>query len=876
MKVTDIYYFSGTHWDREWYQTFQGFRLRLVKMTDELIDYLENNSDFGVFHFDGQTIVLEDYNEIAPENAQRLKKLIGDGRIKVGPWYNMPDEFLVSGESLIKNLNIGKRLAEKWGAEPWNLGYICDIFGHIAQTPQIFNGFGIKSALLGRGTNEDDDAFFVWQAPDGSECITFKLEPDNGYGSFCQAVVEKDVTDKEELKKLIKNYVDSEIQRSNSNAVILMDALDHRQVHKNTPEYLKIIKELYPDVNVHHCDLGEAFLNLSDKKNLLPVKEGELNKTSKYLHGYLHLITDTLSSYYTHKKANDECQNMLEKIAAPMTAFASVEKMGLRRSYLDLAYKYLLQNHPHDSICGCSIEQVHKDMVYRFDQVREICNALTEEFLHLQNPPQKEGDYLLRLYNTLPFERDECVTVDFVLDDGFPNRYSEPFGYEQIACFKIVNSRGEEIPYQIANIRREYRRRIYNDETEAGELYTVTFQAVLPPCGYADFKIIPDTRPVRYLEKMTSGRDFAENDQIRMEISQDGEISLYNKKTGQAYNNLVSFADDGEIGDGWFHVNPINDKVIYSKGTGCRIEKIEDGPSRCVFSVRKTLEIPSRAEDLKSGKERSREYVNIPIVIEAGLSKGSAYADISVRIDNRAKDHRLKLLLPTGIERGKYFAGQAFYCNERKTGIDYATGNWREHERYEKQMNGIAGKRDNNQNGLAFVSAAGLHECAGLDDGTLAVTLLRAFGTTVMTAGEDGGQLLGELNYRFLLVPLDKDISYSDLVKYQDSLAARPLVSFTKTNNAPEEKSYMRLEGNGLNLSVLKLPEDAGDNAVIVRVYNASDKTEKGFLEFSKNIKNAYEVMLNEDVIGEIQTNGGRIDIELSPRKIGTYRVVFN
>ena len=126
----------------------------MVKMLDELIEYMENEPKYQTFHLDGQTIVLEDYDEIAPENHERLKKLISDGRIKIGPWYNMPDEYLVSGESLIRNLMCGAKLSKKWGAKPWTVGYICDIFGHIAQMPQIFGGFGINSAVLGRGTNE--------------------------------------------------------------------------------------------------------------------------------------------------------------------------------------------------------------------------------------------------------------------------------------------------------------------------------------------------------------------------------------------------------------------------------------------------------------------------------------------------------------------------------------------------------------------------------------------------------------------------------------------------------------------------------------------------------------------------------------------------
>ena len=137
-----IFYINSTHWDREWYVPFQNFRYNLVEMVDGLLNILENDSSYRMFCFDGQTIALEDYLEVAPENADRLGKLIRDGRLLIGPWYVMPDEFLVSGESLIRNLVQGHAIARKWGVEAWKYGYVCDIFGHIAQLPQILNGFG--------------------------------------------------------------------------------------------------------------------------------------------------------------------------------------------------------------------------------------------------------------------------------------------------------------------------------------------------------------------------------------------------------------------------------------------------------------------------------------------------------------------------------------------------------------------------------------------------------------------------------------------------------------------------------------------------------------------------------------------------------------
>src|SRR5260370_28300394 len=85
---------------------------------------------------DGQTIVLDDYLEVRPEQEERLKQYTRSGRIQVGPWYLQPDEFLVSGESLVRNLQFGLQRASEFG-ETMRVGYVPDTFGHIAQLPQI-------------------------------------------------------------------------------------------------------------------------------------------------------------------------------------------------------------------------------------------------------------------------------------------------------------------------------------------------------------------------------------------------------------------------------------------------------------------------------------------------------------------------------------------------------------------------------------------------------------------------------------------------------------------------------------------------------------------------------------------------------------------
>ena len=184
-KTHTAHYIAGTHWDREWYQTFQDFRMRLVQVMDGVLDVLEHDPRFTAFHCDGQMGMVQDYLEIRPENRDRVERLARDGRLVLGPWFVLPDEMLVSGEAMLRNLMLGHRLAKDLGAPPMKLGYLCDEFGHISQMPQILANFGIDAALLGRGTNEHvQPAHFLWESPDGSRVLTYKLQDAGGYGAF--------------------------------------------------------------------------------------------------------------------------------------------------------------------------------------------------------------------------------------------------------------------------------------------------------------------------------------------------------------------------------------------------------------------------------------------------------------------------------------------------------------------------------------------------------------------------------------------------------------------------------------------------------------------------------------------------------------------
>src|SRR5207244_9390951 len=125
-----------THWDRKWYSPFQTFRLRLVYLLYDLLPRLDADPSYAHFMLDGQMAVIDDYLAVRPDAEATLRRLATSGRLSVGPWYILMDEFLVSGECMVRNLQLGlDRAAAFSGA--MDVGYLPDMFGHVAPMPQL-------------------------------------------------------------------------------------------------------------------------------------------------------------------------------------------------------------------------------------------------------------------------------------------------------------------------------------------------------------------------------------------------------------------------------------------------------------------------------------------------------------------------------------------------------------------------------------------------------------------------------------------------------------------------------------------------------------------------------------------------------------------
>ncbi len=423
---------SHTHWDREWYLTFQQYRFKLVRLIDRLLNILDNEPGYAFFMLDGQTIILEDYLEIRPERRADLKRQIEAGRLLIGPWYILADQFLVSGEAHIQNLLRGRQTAAEFGPV-MPVGYIPDPFGHIGQMPQILRGFGIDSAVFWRGVGpEIGQVEFVWLAPDGTSVDGVHLPGSANIGGYSTALAwnsgsKAALAQLPDLQKIL-------IERAKSGAVLLMNGNDHVEPKADFPTILhevqSAVRESGQPYEFVHGTLP-MYLELARQSGVwqdpgTPRHVGEFRDSS-----LAHLLPGVLSSRMPIKQRNAQVERLLEREAGAALAWASslagsptqsFDPASLRALYAT-AWKYLLQNQPHDSICGCSIDQVHDEMETRYDWAEQIAHELIREGWGtlagaIDTSAQGATALPLVISNPVPFRRTELAGLSISAPDG--------------------------------------------------------------------------------------------------------------------------------------------------------------------------------------------------------------------------------------------------------------------------------------------------------------------------------------------------------------------------------------------------------------------------------------------------------------------------
>lgn len=409
-----------THWDREWYAPFEHFQLRLASVVDEVIDVLETDPSFTCFTLDGQAIVLEDYLDVRPENESRLRALLQAGRIEVGPSYVLPDELLVGAEPLVRNLLTGRAVCRRFGAAPAPVGYLPDSFGHPLQLPQILAGFGLNSIIFSRGLGDELDEIgvvFRWRASDGSEVRAFQQLPH--YANFGSLT---DATDAVTRIEQIADRFGAALRRAGVDDVLLCNGNDHERVRRDLPALCAELERRRPGTRFSIARYGD-YVNTVKPHQPLPTWTGEL--VSSRLHNVLRGVN---SARLYLKQANARAERRLLEAET----IAALSTLGTGRPFptsdFRLAWRRLLKCHPHDSICGCSCDEVHRDMLVRYEQLDRTISEL--ERRAITGFATTLGTASVGLVNVLPECRRGLVEVPqmepaLVELDGFSARTIE-------------------------------------------------------------------------------------------------------------------------------------------------------------------------------------------------------------------------------------------------------------------------------------------------------------------------------------------------------------------------------------------------------------------------------------------------------------------
>ncbi|RKY63694.1 MAG: hypothetical protein DRQ08_09105 [Candidatus Latescibacterota bacterium] len=920
----------GTHWDREWLYSFQETRMKLVELMERLFEIFEKHPEYK-YHLDGQSILLEDYLEIRPEDAQRIKKYVEEGRLFIGPWYVLPDMFSVGGESIVRNILFGIKLCERFGGA-MKVGYSPTGWGQPSQMPQIWRGFGIDSASCYRGiATHVVPAEFLWEAPDGSTVWGFRFgtHPRYGFGIYVYRQVvlgrkiyrseeDRDTNvpwermgfpfhtcdegswksdyfelgpevkyDKSKIAETLKLFLEEQLKSATTPHINCLHAFDSALPN---PYELQLVldaaKETEYDIFVSTLpDYVEAVkASLKEPKKVVgelryPVKDGMFTQT----------FGSMVSSGVPVKKKNFLVEWRLQKWAEPFATIAWVLGKEYPERFLEKAWKFLFQAHPHDTIGGSATNRVFLDTMYRLNQCEDIAeNVLRESLKHIvlniDNPDLEGKEAALVVFNNLPFPRSELVSVVMAFDrnpDFWDVRIADSRGRDAEHALEYVDE--EDIP-----LYHPLDRLLTFPATRA----KIHFLAEVPAFGYKTFKVTPYTfkelgysfRPVRgerrEFRSLVTGTNTMENEHLKVEINPDGTFDLTDKENGITYRGMHYFEDSGECGNAWIHAEPAFDMTITSLGSPARIAKVVDTPLKASFKVELVMRLPERYDPfLERRVEHEREF---PITSIITLTKNSRRVEVQTIIDNTVKDHRFRVVFPTHLKAAVSHAESIFDVVERPIKLPECK-DWVEPQPMTNPQVSFVDLSDG-EVGVAIINE-GLKEYEVTDtpERAIALTLLRCFEMKGFSRVDrkdpdpepNHRQNLGVHRYRYAIYPHRGDWREGEVFKeaYSHNSPLRAVQCGGRKGTLPKECSFMEISPAELVVAAVKRGEDG--EGVVVRFFNPTEEAISGRIRFFKPLKEALLTNLLEEPIGRLELEDEYTAIvEVPKKKIVTVKLV--
>jgi len=891
MSTGPVYHVvSHSHWDREWYRSFHRFRAMLVTMVDDLLEILQNDPRFVSFMLDGQTIVLEDYLAVRPDREETIRQCVHDGRLVIGPWYILPDEFLVSAEATVRNLMEGRRTTERFGGG-MNVGYIPDSFGHIAMMPSLLEGFGMDTAIVYRGFGGEpgqESSEYRWHAPDGTHCLLVHLHR-NGYsgGYFHQDSREEALRRFAALRKELD-------ARTTTSPRLILNGGDHHWADSMLPDTLELLRR-ETGATILHSTLPAYMKALRTEVQELPAVRGELRFGYRYA---FVVLGGVYSSRMYLKQANWFNQNLLQRYAEPLHAWAVCRGMRSRHPLLREGWRLLMQNHPHDSICGCSIDSVHREMMTRFQGVTDTAEAVLEESLEAILPEDDRAtrdDRYLFLFNPSPQARTEIAAAEvaFYRQDiivGLNPDVAVDAPLPPVAGFVLLDEQDREVPYQLCS--REggydiaYTRHNYPTQTYADRCSILVAAEAVPPLGFRGYRIERRVRFPRYDGQVRSGPRFIENGFLRVSVGANGACTVLDRASGHSWKELHLFEDGGDVGDEYNYSYPRKDRRVTSRGRTARVRVVENGPLRATLRIEMRLPVPQEAS--RDRTSRSTRLTALRISTDVSLTPSSRTVQFLTTVDNTARDHRLRVLFPTGFATRRVLADSQFCVVEREQ-LEFDPADFSiEHPARVAPMQRYVAVRESGRACVLFSDGLPEYEFPADRRGALALTLLRCVG---LLAGEDlitrpGGkagwhnetpdaQCQGRHTFRYGFLPLSqKELEEGTLLSSEAERFHLPLRPVRRKTAAslPLADSLLLLEPGALTLSAVKLAEDG--QGIVVRAYNTTRRPCTGILRSAVTLARAWRARLDETVLGEIPVRESReVEFPVGPAEVITLRL---
>jgi len=873
-----VHVVSHTHWDREWYHPVGRFRQRLVALIDALLD---DHEDLAPFLLDGQAIVLEDYLSVRPERRNELASRLRAGALEAGPWYVLADELIPSGESLVRNLLAGRAVLESLGAKAPQVLYSPDAFGHPAMFPAIAAGFGMPLIILWRGYGgaahpRGDVA--RWRAPDGSSVLLYHLSPE-GYDLGASLPVASD--DARARWSSLRAVL---APRATVREVLLPNGADHHQRQSERASAVRALAAAArPDV-VHLTSLAEFAHSIvsAAARTKIPEVSGELRDS----YGYTWALQGTFATRSSLKRRAARAERSMLRNTEPWVALAERTRRTGRTALMRHAWKTLLECQPHDTLCGCSVDAVARAMSARLEDVEVQSAGLREDALFdligydAIATRAAQGAWSSHVVVCNPSARARggvaVVYVQMVRDHvrvgpGSGGETAMPIGAPSPSW---TLERGTIPEQRLTSTRRHQRIESphhfpWNDFVESAS--ALIWVPSIAGYGTRAFALAEGEAPaVAPPTEVRARRGTMENDALRVDVDERGQVTLVTRDGRHAIASLISIEATADAGD------------LYTPSLRGEPSLAELSAPRAGLRgpLRATLTIPWRVESHADVRLQRPETAAGTITLT--LDAGARHLGIEVNGDNAMRNHRLRLNLATNVNDGQIFADAAFGPVRREpveAPLESAetpppTAPLARYVTLTSQTRG------------ATIYSDGLGEYEALNDGAVAVTLFRAVGELSRNdlperpghagwpASTPEAQEQGEFTGRFaiLLHATRDDATIAEIERTADDvlhpLAGRTVRSALALLAITEGAT---LDGEGLAFSAIKTSED-GD-WLVLRCVNLTEREITGGWTLGAPVHEARESRLDETPGKSIGIQDNRVSFVAAPRALVTILV---